>query len=269
MAETDNCHFCSSRYQQRSGRPSLWCSVICRDTERAIDKARLCKVCGFANNRAAQSMYCSEKCRATRDYQQATQKRLLSLKLQGMVVAGETGVCALKTCGVIFLVPYSNQKFCSSVCRERFNGRDAIGRGDIIASRIYFGKCKYCQAWKSTRAKWSINRLSCNDCQQRRTKENDTKKNHRRRAAGELVMTVQSLVKRDGVKCNICTKRVDMSKSGLDPLGPTIDHLLPVSKGGTNDSFNLALAHRRCNTSRGNRGHAQLLLEIDDAWATA
>jgi 5-methylcytosine-specific restriction endonuclease McrA len=113
-----------------------------------------------------------------------------------------------------------------------------------------------------------INRLSCLDCQKRREKENNTKKNHSRRAAGELIMTVESLAERDGIKCNICTKPVNMSKSGLDPLGPTIDHLLPVSKGGTNDSFNLALAHRRCNTSRGNRGHAQLLLEITDAWAT-
>jgi hypothetical protein len=268
MTKTENCIFCNTQKRRTVGRGSLWCSAICRDAQRAIEKAmpRLCKVCGGEHHQ--KSRYCSIKCRDTKDAQQARQKRLQSLKDLGMVVVGETNVCALKTCGMEFVVPYSGQKYCSSVCRERFHGRDKISTGEVIASRVYFGQCKYCKAWKSTRAKWCINRLSCLDCQKRRMKENDTRKNHRRRAAGELIMTVESLAKRDGIKCNICTKPVNMSKSGLDPLGPTIDHLLPVSKGGTNDSFNLALAHRQCNTSRGNRGHAQLLLEIDHAWAT-
>ena len=268
MTKTENCIFCNTQKRRTVGRGSLWCSAICRDAQRAIEKAkpRLCQFCNAEHHR--KSIYCSKKCIYKKSAQQERQKRLQSLKDLGMVVAGETNVCALKTCGIEFVVPYSGQKYCSSVCRERFHGRDKISTGEVIASRVYFGQCKYCEAWKSTRAKRMINRLSCLDCQKRRMKQNDTKKNHRRRAAGELIMTVESLAKRDGIKCNICTKPVNMSKSGLDPLGPTIDHLLPVSKGGTNDSFNLALAHRRCNTSRGNRGHAQLLLEITDAWAT-
>lgn len=270
MTNIIHCLFCNGQIPRRGGRPSLWCSVICRDTQRAIEKAkpRLCNVCAGVNIRASQSKFCSKECKDRKDAQQAKVKHLKALKNRGLIVVGELNICALKTCGVEFIVPVSGQKYCSSVCRERFHGRDKISTGEVQASRVYFGQCKYCQVWKLTRAKNKINGLSCLNCQKRREKENDARKNHRRRAAGELFMTVQSLAERDGSKCNICLKPVNMSKSGLDPLGPTIDHLLPVSKGGTNDSTNLALAHRRCNTARGNRGHAQLLLEMTDAWAT-
>ena len=91
-------------------------------------------------------------------------------------------------------------------------------------------------------------------------KENDTKKNHQRRAAGQLLMTVESLAKRDGNRCHICHRKVDMNLSGKTKWGPTIEHIVPVSLGGTNDSDNLVLAHRYCNVARGNRGHTQLLL---------
>lgn len=32
----------------------------------------------------------------------------------------------------------------------------------------------------------------------------------------------------------------------------TLDHVVPVSKGGTNDPDNLRPAHRACNSARGN-----------------
>jgi len=36
-------------------------------------------------------------------------------------------------------------------------------------------------------------------------------------------------------------------------LAPTIDHLVPRYKGGTNDEVNLKLAHRYCNERKGHR----------------
>ena len=73
-------------------------------------------------------------------------------------------------------------------------------------------------------------------------------------------MSVDDLAQRDGRKCNICGRRIDMRLKGQTKWAATIDHLVPVSHGGTNDPANLALAHRFCNTSRHNTGPAQLLL---------
>jgi len=65
---------------------------------------------------------------------------------------------------------------------------------------------------------------------------------------------------RDGYRCHLCRKLVDMKLSGRDPMGPTADHLLPVSDGGGDDPQNIALAHRSCNVRRGVRGSVQLRL---------
>jgi 5-methylcytosine-specific restriction endonuclease McrA len=51
-----------------------------------------------------------------------------------------------------------------------------------------------------------------------------------------------------------------MGLSGDHRMGPTIDHLIPVSKGGADVPENVALAHRSCNCARGNRGAVQLRL---------
>lgn len=50
--------------------------------------------------------------------------------------------------------------------------------------------------------------------------------------------------------CHICGRPVDKTLSGRDPLGPSIDHLIPVAAGGTHDRANLRLAHQRCNNQR-------------------
>ena len=71
---------------------------------------------------------------------------------------------------------------------------------------------------------------------------------------------VRSVWLRDGARCHLCRKSVDLTLSGTLPEGPTIDHLVPISAGGTREPENLALAHRVCNVRRGNRGAAQLRL---------
>lgn len=65
-----------------------------------------------------------------------------------------------------------------------------------------------------------------------------------------------------GARCHLCGRKIDPGLSGLHPMGATIDHLLPVSRGGTNELSNLHVAHRRCNVARGNRGDVQLPLDV-------
>ena len=45
--------------------------------------------------------------------------------------------------------------------------------------------------------------------------------------------------------CGICGKPVDMSIRYPHPLSPTIDHIIPIAKGGHPSALeNLQLAHR-------------------------
>lgn len=101
----------------------------------------------------------------------------------------------------------------------------------------------------------------CDGCKVIKEKERNFKKNHKRRAAG-IVVSPEDVVAVRGNRCHICGKKIDLAVSRMSPGGLTIDHLLPVSMGGTNDLTNLHVAHRRCNVARGNHGSAQLILDV-------
>lgn len=54
--------------------------------------------------------------------------------------------------------------------------------------------------------------------------------------------------------CGICGKPVDKSIPYPLPLSPTVDHIIPVSKGGhPSDISNLQLAHRCCNRQKSDK----------------
>lgn len=61
------------------------------------------------------------------------------------------------------------------------------------------------------------------------------------------------LAQRDRNRCGICGKSVLLAER-------TIDHIVPVSKGGEHSYANTQLAHSRCNSARGNRGAGQIRL---------
>lgn len=54
--------------------------------------------------------------------------------------------------------------------------------------------------------------------------------------------------------CGICGKPVDFSLKYPHPMSATVDHIIPVSKGGhPTDIDNLQLAHRCCNRAKSDR----------------
>ncbi len=54
--------------------------------------------------------------------------------------------------------------------------------------------------------------------------------------------------------CGICGRPVDFNKRFPDPYSPTLDHIIPISKGGSPASLdNLQLAHFRCNRLKSTR----------------
>lgn len=66
-------------------------------------------------------------------------------------------------------------------------------------------------------------------------------------AAKQKILKTQTI-------CGICGKPVDFSYKYPHPLSPTVDHIIPVSKGGhPSDMANLQLAHRTCNRQKADR----------------
>lgn len=51
--------------------------------------------------------------------------------------------------------------------------------------------------------------------------------------------------------CHLCTKWIDVNLTGN--WGPSVDHVIPRSHGGSDDIDNLRPAHMLCNATRGNK----------------
>lgn len=53
--------------------------------------------------------------------------------------------------------------------------------------------------------------------------------------------------------CGICGEKVDKHLKYPDPLSQSLDHIIPLSKGGTHTRNNVQLAHLRCNLRKSDK----------------
>lgn len=83
----------------------------------------------------------------------------------------------------------------------------------------------------------------------------------RAKANGKIDWTInlQGLIERDRYRCALCGELIDINdysvRGGAFIAGdnyPSIDHIIPLSRGGAHSWKNVQLAHFRCNTLKGN-----------------
>jgi 5-methylcytosine-specific restriction endonuclease McrA len=59
-----------------------------------------------------------------------------------------------------------------------------------------------------------------------------------------------AIVERDGAICQLCLTAVDLSLPHRHPMSLTLDHIIPLAKGGNHSADNLQVAHWRCNSRK-------------------
>lgn len=62
-----------------------------------------------------------------------------------------------------------------------------------------------------------------------------------------------TLFERDGWRCQLCGRKVRQDVAFPHPMAPVIDHIIPLSVGGTHEYRNVQTAHAACNNRKGNR----------------
>ncbi len=94
--------------------------------------------------------------------------------------------------------------------------------------------------------------------------ERDRAKGHRRRARerNALVETFadSEIFERDGWVCGLCFQRVDRRLKPPSPMRASLDHILPLAKGGKHARSNVQCSHWICNSRKGDRAGGQLRL---------
>ena len=62
-----------------------------------------------------------------------------------------------------------------------------------------------------------------------------------------------SILERDSFTCKLCNEPLDMDAHPNDNRAPSLDHILPLAKGGSHQTHNLQAAHRQCNAIKSDR----------------
>lgn len=200
------------------------------------------------NPRLYCSRVCNDKVRRARNPKPANRLRTF-----------ECRVCQAPVT-VAITVPRQRSKYCSADClglatkiRAGQNGRIKTGPQTL--------NCVVCsKAFEFTVV--TIVPKYCGQLCQSRGRSRLSTSTRRRLARREVEraekVSPRAVFERDGFICHICRKPLAMTERAPSPLSPSIDHIVPISKGGKHTFANLRAAHLRCNMSRGNRAAAQL-----------
>ncbi|MCI1635195.1 HNH endonuclease [Bifidobacterium sp.] len=87
-----------------------------------------------------------------------------------------------------------------------------------------------------------------------RRRKNYEKRRARKNSNGPVEdFTNLDIYERDKWHCGICGLKVDEDLAYPDPMSASLDHIVPLSKGGMHTRKNVQLAHLRCNVSKGDK----------------
>lgn len=139
-------------------------------------------------------------------------------------------------CGTKTGIERGFRKYCSARCRKLWTRHD----GDVPSSF----ECVICGGSfpltdRTDKRRRNFMTKLCKRCRQ------DSRKHG---------VSVFWLAERDGIDCSICHDPVDMTATAPDPMRPSVDHVVPRARGGSNDPSNLALAHLSCNQIKSDSG---------------
>jgi hypothetical protein len=126
------------------------------------------------------------------------------------------------------------------------------------------GQCSICQGPLPPRSPFG--RLYCEACALRRRRDRAKNQEHSRRAAltgsGSERINSLEIYERDGWKCGLCHRKVNPKLTWPHRMSPSLDHIIPLAKGGHHVRTNVHLAHLTCNLSKQDRGGGEQLMLI-------
>lgn len=203
------------------------------------------------------SPYCSKACRNRASYLLHRESRLAANRAE-TVASHLPKVCP--QCSQTFTPERTNkQRFCSRPCGADFH-RDSSGKfcTNESCDRQMRAKGLCATHYAATRPK-AQGRPETRRANLRRK----TQLRRARLQDSEAEPVDRDVVgDRDGWKCGLCGHRVDNSLSWPHPRSASLDHIVPLSKGGAHAYINTQIAHLDCNMAKGNRGGGEQLLLI-------
>lgn len=268
------CKFCGKEFNKKGNK--LYCSKECKEKQyKIIVGEMVCKHCGkkFKPDNNAQK-YCSPECRNEKKREFDRIRHRLNRKKNSNIIK----MC--EHCGKEFKTHNEDQRFCSVSCVANYTqnaekyyktckycGKNFIGKmnseycseeckKEFFRKPKFYIKCEECgKIYLTNREDSKTCSTKCSKRRQRRRDRLIRDERLKQNKDSDWDITLSKLIKRDKNKCHICGGECDENdyiiKDGVFIVGktyPSIDHLIPISKGGTHTWDNVKLAHHYCNS---------------------
>ena len=151
-------------------------------------------------------------------------------------------------CSKDFTTTYPNKIYCSDECGYAGNLRDKrLEWADEFDPKFF--NCKECNVEVITECGKPFSTFCSIGCQEKYIKRNyKLRRKEQMQNAYREPVSYKKIFKRDNGVCGICGLAVLNDKTPTNLWGATIDHIIPLSQGGTHEPSNCQLAHRLCNS---------------------
>lgn len=200
-------------------------------------------------------------CDSTENMQSGRRCKPCHLRVQRERYAKAVGQPKAKPCddcGESFVpkINDSRKRYCSETCNQRAwrrrNGWTPATpkqpkQPKSPASTIWIKACKCSELFVARRP----NGERCPSCRTQHEKRK-RKAHAARRLARVRASTVERFIhediyERDGWRCGICKQPTKRNAVVPHPKAPTLDHIVPLAKGGEHTRANVQCAHFECN----------------------
>lgn len=167
-----------------------------------------------------------------------------------------------EVCGTSFIPKGGKDKRCSRECTYKAKGWGTMphSRNKPKSYRIYITNCEQCgRLFVGRRQKTKCCSQACYIKRDYRLNASRYLKHaHLRNARLKLVEYEEvepiKVYERDGWVCQLCGQPVKReTEIKHDPEMASLDHIIPISHGGSHTYGNLQCSHLRCNLAKGNR----------------
>lgn len=245
------CKTCNGYIEPNArGRKRLYCSNECKPYFVKPKGAGLsnCQICGKSLDSAGSpgrpKRNCSKKCRI--------ENRARNIRK----------VATAKTCEVCKTTYYSNNpnaRFCGLKCRQASNKALKIEKHKAKMCALYPDNqrtvlCGWCNEPRTFDISQSTPTAYHEDCsKEAQSARYRIKTVKRQKKTNPYRISHDQVVREYGSDCHICQEPVDLELPRTHRFGLTVDHVIPVNKGGTDDMTNLRPAHWICNVRKSDK----------------
>lgn len=245
------CQTCNAYIEPNPrGRKKLYCSKECQPYFVKPKGAGLanCQICGKSLDSVGSpgrpKRNCSTKCRR--------EKRARNIRK-------EVSAKSCEVCKATYLSNQPHTRFCSFQCRTVSNRqlRAEQHKAKILAlypDGMRTEICGWCNEPRTFDIRQSTPTAYHPECsKEAQSARYRIKTVKRQKKTTPHRISHEQIVREYGPDCHICKEPIDLELARTHRFGLTVDHVIPVNKGGTDDMANLRPAHWICNVKKSDK----------------